>query len=135
MYIIWLVMAIPMLNDPLVYAGGDCIQGEQMTQQGPDPLRRYRWLEAVWVPASVFDIVIAAALDQRALFVTQTALVSWFVWFTTGRHPGSERLTVHVLFCLFVLAIAAVFIFLTLFMLTTDDLPSVPVPTPVIAPR
>ncbi len=112
--------------------GAIAYEGEQMTQQGPGPLRRYRWLEAVWVPASVFDIVIAAALDQRALFVAITALVSWFVWFTTGRHPGAERLTVHVLFCLFVLAIAAVIIFSAFYLLTTDDLPSFPVPTPVM---
>jgi len=106
-----------------------------MTQQDPDPRRRYRRLEAVWVPASVFDIVIAAALNQRALFVALTALVTWFAWFTTGRHPGSERLSVHVLFCLFVLAIAAVFIFLSLFALKTDEFPSYPVPTPVMPPR
>jgi len=102
-----------------------------MTQQGPNPLRRYWWLTVVWVPAFIVAIVLATFLDP-ALFVAEAALVGWFVWFTTGRHAGSERLSVHILFCLFALAIPAAIIFSAFYMFTTDDLPSFPVPTPAL---
>ena len=108
-------------------------EGELMTQRAPNPLRRFWWLTVVWVPAVAVDVVLGAILDS-SLFVALLALVRWFLWFTIGRHPGSERLAVHLLFCLFALAIAAM-TYLGAFMLTHGDMPMVPVSTPVMTPR
>ncbi len=109
-------------------------EGELMTQHAPNPLRRFWWLTAVWVPAVAVEVVLSVIVD-RSLFIALLALVGWFLWFTISRHPGSERLAVHLLFCLFALSMAAMTYVGAFHMLTHGDMPIVPVSRPVMTPR
>jgi len=112
-------------------------EGEQMTQQGPDSRRQTRQRRGIAMAAFGVGAIVGGTTHAIDVLVLEVALVSVFLRFTRGRIPGSDRVTVPLLFCLFgMLFVIAAALFFGRYMLTTGPIgPVTLVPTPVTPPR
>ena len=94
-------------------------------------------MAAFGVGAFGVGAIVGGTTYAIEVLVLEVAIVSAFLWFTRGRVPGSDRVTVPLLFCLFgMLFVIAVALFFGRYMLTTGPVgPVTLVPTPVTPPR